>query len=171
MRLCITRHPRTFILSPITGVTVVVTGTDTSMAAGMVVGTTEDIIERAARKFLRHNEYRKVETVEEQNMKARHLILAATGFLLCFNTPVFAHDIKNMQHSHAFQKTGYGKVREGHYVNGPQGSIIVWAPGNAAGYGKSPVTFARPTPITSAPGTPVANTKKKPRPTIEYGKP
>ena len=137
----------------------------------MAVGTTEDIIERAARNLLRHNEFSKVYMAEERHMKARHLILAATGFLICFNTPVFAHDIKNMQHSHAFQKTSYGKVRAGHYVNGPEGSIIVWAPGDAVGYGKSPVTFARPTPITSAPGTPVAKTKNKSKPTIEYGKP
>jgi len=103
-------------------------------------------------------------------MKMRNAVLVVTGILVCFISPAYAHDVQNMKHTHAFQKTGYGKVREGHYVNGPQGSIIVWTPGNAAGYGKTPVKFARPTPISSAPGTPVAKNRDKSRPEIKYGK-
>ncbi len=108
-------------------------------------------------------------------MNTRLAYIAATGAIACllslaFSTAAYGHDVPNIKHTHAFQKTGYGKVRQGHYVNGAQGSIIVWAPGNAAGYGKAPVKFARPSPISRAPGAPVAKTRSQVDPEIQYGK-
>lgn len=108
-------------------------------------------------------------------MKTRLALFAAIGAMTCllspaFSTAAYGHDVPNIKHTHAFQKTGYGKVRQGHYVNGAQGSIIVWSPGNAAGYGKAPVKFARPSPILQPPGTPVSKNRNQVDPAIQYGK-
>lgn len=103
-------------------------------------------------------------------MKLTMAIMAAT-VLIFFSAPALSHEVKNMEHSHAFQQTGYGKYRQGHYVNGSQGSIIVWSPrtvNSTQGGGKT-VNFARPSPITQAPGTPNA-TKSQARSEIKYGK-
>ena len=76
-----------------------------------------------------------------------------------------------MDHTHAFEQTGYGTYRQGHYVNGPQGSIIIWSPRNHSGYGNgSQVRFARPAPITRAPGSPKKESRAQSDPTIKYGK-
>jgi hypothetical protein len=76
-----------------------------------------------------------------------------------------AHDTPNLEHSHAFQKTGYGTYRQGHSVNGPQGSIIIWSPRPYTGYQNGPaVKFARPQPITRAPGTPAASAPGRSQP-------
>jgi len=102
-------------------------------------------------------------------MKARYLLLAATGALVFFATPVFPHEVPNIRHTHAFQQTGYGKYRQGHYVNGAQGSIIIWSPRTYTGYQKTqPVNFARPSPISKAPGSPVATTRSQAKPEIKY---
>lgn len=104
-------------------------------------------------------------------MKTRNILIVAAGVAALFSTPAFAHDVPNIDHTHAFQQTGYGKYRQGHYVNGQQGSIIVWSPRTYTGYQNgSSVKFARPSPITRAPGAPVATTKKQADPAIEYGK-
>ena len=104
-------------------------------------------------------------------MKARYIFLAATGALVFFSAPAYPHDVPNMEHTHAFQQTGYGKYRQGHYVNGAQGSIIVWSPRTYTGFqnGQS-VKFARPSPIVKAPGSPVARTQSQTNPSIEFGK-
>jgi len=68
-----------------------------------------------------------------------------------------AHDTPNLEHTHAFEKTGYGTYRQGHSVNGPLGSITIWSPRPYTGYQSGPVVkFAHPEPITKAPGTPAA---------------
>ena len=104
-------------------------------------------------------------------MKARYILLAATGALIFFTAPAYPHEVPNMEHTHAFQQTGYGKYRQGHYVNGAQGSIIVWSPRTFTGYQRgSAVKFARPTPIVKAPNSPVAKTRSQAKSTIEYGK-
>ena len=104
-------------------------------------------------------------------MKALKILLAATGALVFFTAPVYPHDVPNIDHTHAFQQTGYGKYRQGHYVNGAQGSIIVWSPKTYTGYQKGQtVKFARPSPIVKAPGSPVARTKSQTNPSIEYEK-
>ena len=104
-------------------------------------------------------------------MKAPRIFLAVAGATVLFATPVFPHEVPNISHTHAFQQTGYGKNRQGHYVNGPQGSIIVWSPRTFTGYqnGQS-VKFARPSPIVSAPRSPIAKTQSQTKPAIEYGK-
>ena len=82
-----------------------------------------------------------------------------------------AHEVPNMDHTHAFEQTGYGKYRQGHYVNGPQGSIIIWSPRTHTGYRNgSQVRFARPVPITKAPGSPKKQSRTEADPSIKYGK-
>ena len=104
-------------------------------------------------------------------MKIRTFLMTVTGALVFVTAPVFPHEVQNMSHSHAFQQTGYGKYRQGHYVNGAQGSIIVWSPRTFTGYQRgSAVKFARPTPIVKAPESPVAKTRSQAKSTIEYGK-
>jgi len=104
-------------------------------------------------------------------MKARYILLAATGALIFFTAPAYPHEVPNMEHTHAFQQTGYGKYRQGHYVNGAQGSIIVWSPRTYSGYRPGPaVKFARPSPIVKAPESPVATTRSQANSTIEYRK-
>ena len=85
--------------------------------------------------------------------------LIATAAAISISSVAAAHDTPNMEHTHAFQKTGYGTYRQGHSVNGPLGSITIWSPRPYTGYQKEPaVKFARPQPIIRAPGSPAANT-------------
>jgi len=108
---------------------------------------------------------------EEQRMKSRYFLLAAAGALVFFTVPAWPHEVPNISHTHAFQQTGYGKYRQGHYVNGPQGSIIVWSPRTYTGYRNGQtVKFARPTPIVKAPGSPIVVSKNQSSPAIDYGK-
>ena len=102
-------------------------------------------------------------------MKMPGTIMAA-AVLILFSAPAWTHEVKNIEHTHAFQKNGYGEYRQGHYVNVQQGSIILWSPKtvNSTQGGKT-VDFARPSPITKAPGTPNA-TKSKSKSEIKYGK-
>ena len=102
-------------------------------------------------------------------MKLTRTIMGS-ALLMFLSAPAWSHEVKNIDHTHAFQKKSYGEYRQGHYVNGPQGSIILWSPNtvNSTQGGKR-VDFARPSPITKAPGTPNA-TKSKARSEIKYGK-
>jgi hypothetical protein len=103
-------------------------------------------------------------------MKARLILWTATGVLLLFSLPAWSHEVPNINHTHAFQQTGYGKWRQGHYVNGPQGSIVIWSTRTYTGYqGSAAVKFARPAPITRAPGQPTAKTRSQANPAITYG--
>jgi len=112
---------------------------------------------------------RKAESAEVQRMKARFILLAAAGALVFFTAPAYAHEVPNITHTHAFQQTGYGKYRQGHYVNGAQGSIIVWSARPYSSFQpRPPVKFARPSPITRAPGSPVTKPRNQARPAIEY---
>lgn len=97
-------------------------------------------------------------------------MIMASALLLLFSAAAWPHEVENIEHSHAFQKKGYGEYRQGHYVNGPQGSIIIWSPNtvNSTQGGKR-VGFARPSPIIGAPGNPNA-TRSKARSEIQYGK-
>ena len=82
-----------------------------------------------------------------------------------------AHDVPNLEHTHAFQQTGYGTWRQGHYVNGPQGSIIIWSPQNYTGYENSPaVRFARPQPISRPPASRLIEPGAGRQPAPDYGK-
>lgn len=96
------------------------------------------------------------------------LTAAAAATMIAVAAP--AHDTPNLEHTHAFQKTGYGTYRQGHSVNGPHGSIIIWSPRPYTGYRNDPaVKFARPQPITRAPGSPAASTRVGPTPARGYG--
>lgn len=102
-------------------------------------------------------------------MKAKALFPSLAALTMLISAPVFAHEVPNIDHSHAFQQTGYGTYRQGHYVNGPQGSIVIWSPRTYTGYQKGAVKFARPTPITRAPGSPVSTTRDTRKPETTYG--
>ncbi len=95
-----------------------------------------------------------------------------TGMAMFAAPAVLAHDVPNIDHTHAFEQTGYGTYRQGHYVNGPHGSIIIWSAKPYSSYQSgNNVKFARPRPITKAP----SGVKMRPGITIEpatgYGKP
>jgi len=103
-------------------------------------------------------------------MKMKAAFMTAAAALFLFSAPAWSHEVPNIEHTHAFQKQSYGKYRQGHYVNGPQGSIIVWSPRTVnSRQGGKVVNYARPVPITKAPGTPNA-TKSQANSAIEYGK-
>lgn len=83
-----------------------------------------------------------------------------------------AHDVPNIEHTHAFKQSGYGTWRQGHSVNGPTGSITIWSARDYTGFQQAPsVRFARPEPITRAPASPVAKARSDRDPTVDYGKP
>lgn len=103
-------------------------------------------------------------------MKRLILLSIAVGAWLLAGQ-LAAHDVPNMAHTHAFKQTGYGTYRQGHSVNGPYGSIIIWSPRNYGGYKSSPaVQFARPTPITRAPGSAAQDSRTENDPAKNYGK-
>lgn len=101
----------------------------------------------------------------------RLLLWSIAAGAIALAAPALAHDTPNLEHSHAFQSTAYGTWRQGHYVHGPQGSIIIWSPQPYTGYQNAPnVRFARPQPITRPPGSPVARTRADSNPSLEYGR-
>jgi len=104
-------------------------------------------------------------------MKARHILLAAAGFLALSPQVSIAHDVQGITHSHAFQQTGYGEYRVGHSVNGPVGNIIIWSPQTYSGYQAGKVVkFARPQPMTKAPSGATAVMRQQADPAVGYGK-
>ena len=77
-------------------------------------------------------------------------IFLAISAIAVLGSPVAgAHDVPNMSHSHAFEQTGYGRYRQGHYVNGPQGSIIIWSSKPKGSYQSAETQNARPKGIPS----------------------
>ena len=103
-------------------------------------------------------------------MKRLTLLLMAAGSWFLSGL-LFAHDVPNMEHTHAFKQTGYGTYRQGHSVNGPNGSIIIYSPRTYTGYQNGPtVDFARPEPITRAPGSVIPKSKIDNDPAKNYGK-
>ena len=104
-------------------------------------------------------------------MKRMLMLAGAAGFALATTGTVLAHDVPNMDHTHAFKETGYGKYRQGHSVDGPYGSITIYSartynPSQAA----PAVEFARPEPITTPPGAPAAQIRAVNNPALDYGK-
>lgn len=82
-----------------------------------------------------------------------------------------AHEVPNMEHTHAFKQTGYGTYRQGHSVSSPYGSIIIWSPRNYGSYqSSSNIRFARPSPITNAPGSVIPINRTESDPAKDYGK-
>jgi hypothetical protein len=95
---------------------------------------------------------------------------AGAAALFAMAVPAQAHDTPNLEHSHAFQQTAYGTYRQGHYVSGPQGSIIIWSPQPYTGYQNAPnVRFARPQPITKAPRNPIPVPRAGQIPALGFG--
>jgi hypothetical protein len=102
-------------------------------------------------------------------MKAGAAVLALVAATVA--STAMAHDTPNMDHTHAFKQTGYGQYRQGHSVNGPYGSITIYSPRTYSGFQSAPaVEFARPEPITRAPGAPAAQTTAVRNPALDYGK-
>jgi hypothetical protein len=116
-----------------------------------------------------HNE--KALNQEEAKTVKSMLLLTATAVCAFLATPLSAHEVANFEHTHAFEQTGYGHYRQGHSVNGPQGSIIIWSaqPKNSTN-GKAPVDFARPSPITRPPGQSFKRLEPKTDRSDDYGK-
>lgn len=101
----------------------------------------------------------------------RSLQLGLLGAALAVSGFAPAHDVPNMEHTHAFKQTGYGTYRQGHSVNGPQGSITIYSPRTYGSYSSAPpVNFARPKPITRPPGQPTAQTRAQKDPARIYGR-
>jgi hypothetical protein len=93
-------------------------------------------------------------------MKVRHLFLAASGVLMLSPLASQAHEVPNMPHTHAFEQNGYETVPQSRSVNNQLGSIIIKSPQPQTGYQTgTTVNFARPEPMTKAPGSPVAKTR------------
>ena len=85
--------------------------------------------------------------------------------------PALAHEVANMEHTHAFEQQGYGKYRVGHSVNNQYGSITIWSAREYNPYqAPPPVRFARPEPITQPPGNPLLQKKSRQNPAQDYGK-
>jgi hypothetical protein len=107
-------------------------------------------------------------------MKRTIMLAAAAGLAVAAAATMgtaLAHDVPNMDHTHAFKQTGYGTYRQGHSVNGPHGSITIFSPRTYNELqGAPPVEFARPEPITTAPGTPAAQIRAEKNPALDYGK-
>lgn len=93
------------------------------------------------------------------------------ALLMVTATAARAHEVPNIPHTHAFKSAGYGKYREGHSVNGPQGSIIIWSAEPKTGYQpRQTVRFARPQPITKAPASPTVKPAIPSTSPTRYGK-
>lgn len=102
-------------------------------------------------------------------MRTRIFAAVATALALAAG-PVQAHDVPNMDHTHAFQQQSYGKFRQGHSVNNEYGSITIWSPRTYTGYQTPPaVRFARPEPISRPPGTPGLQKRTEQNPARDYG--
>ena len=104
-------------------------------------------------------------------MKLRSYAVAA-AFVLAAG-PLPAHEVANMDHTHAFEQKGYGTYRQGHSVNNQTGDIIIWSPKTYTGYQQGPaVRFARPEPITQppGPGPHMVPNKAQQNPARDYGK-
>ena len=98
-------------------------------------------------------------------------VLAAVTTLFLGSGFAQAHDVPNMDHTHAFEQKGYGTYRQGHSVNNEYGSITIWSPRTYTDYQQSaPVEFARPSPITRAPGSPTVKKESEQDPAETYGK-
>lgn len=86
--------------------------------------------------------------------------------------PLAAHDTPGIEHTHAFEQTGYGMLRRGHTVSNRLGSITIWSAEPYNGYkAQPPVKFARPQPIRKAPTLPQIGPAHNAQPARDYGKP
>jgi hypothetical protein len=100
--------------------------------------------------------------------KYRSAILAC---FLILPLTAMGHNTSNMKHSHAFKQTGYGEYRQGHYANGPIGSILIWSakPVNSR-HSSGSVRFITPEPISKPPANPYRKTSGNSDASTQYGK-
>lgn len=102
------------------------------------------------------------------NTRIRTLVVTALALAAA---PALAHEVANMDHTHAFEQQGYGKYRVGHSVDNQYGSITIWSAREYNPYQSAPpVRFARPEPITRPPGNPLLQKKAGEDSTQDYGK-
>lgn len=89
-------------------------------------------------------------------MNKKVTLLFIGWVLMAFAWPVQSHELVDINgkpsstHQHVWRQQEYGSdYRQGHSVNGSQGSITIWSPNTYQGYkaGNS-VRFARPVPYT-----------------------
>ena len=100
-----------------------------------------------------------------------------TIVLLTASAPLLAHQQYDANgkpindHQHVWRQSGYGQdYRQGHSVNGPQGSITIWSPRTYNGYSAgNTVRFARPKPITKAEIERAYGTPERAAPKAGYG--
>lgn len=98
--------------------------------------------------------------------------IPALAVLAGFAGPLAAHDTPGIEHSHAFEQTGYGTWRQGHSVNNRLGNITIWSAKPYTGYQARPqVRFARPQPIRKAPTLPQIGPANSGQPARDYGRP
>jgi hypothetical protein len=89
-------------------------------------------------------------------MNRKFISLFFGMILLSFAWPVQSHELVDINgrpvstHQHVWRQQEYGTdYRQGHSVDGSQGSITVWSPNTYQGYkAGSSVRFARPVPYT-----------------------
>ena len=92
-------------------------------------------------------------------MKKAIITIVSGMMLLAFTTTARSHDVVDSNgrpvntHKHVWRQQTYGKdYRQGHSVQGRQGSITTWSPNTYRGYNAgSSVRFARPVPISQRP--------------------
>lgn len=103
-------------------------------------------------------------------MNKSYRTLLAGVLSILFVGPALAHETPNMKHSHAFERSGDGTIRQGHSVNNELGRITIWSAKPYDGYASPPpVRFARPQPILKAPKIPLIAPRRQPA--REYGEP
>lgn len=100
----------------------------------------------------------------------KSILITFLAACAALTNPLQAHEVQNIKHTHAFKQTGYGTYQQGHYVDGPQGSITIWSAKPQTGYrAAKSVKYARPQPITRAPASPSVKPAARSRPEITYG--
>lgn len=108
---------------------------------------------------------------ERFSMRLSCCRLAILACCLILPLAAMGHNTSNMKHSHAFKQTGYGEYRQGHYANGPIGSILIWSarPVNSR-YSSGSVRFITPKPISKPPANPYRKNPRNSDASTQYGK-
>ena len=72
------------------------------------------------------------------NTIRKALVTASLVSLAGFSAPLAAHETPGIEHTHAFEQTGYGTYRQGHSVNNRLGSITIWSARPHTGFTAKP---------------------------------
>lgn len=107
----------------------------------------------------------------DNQMKKTLPVFALAGLLLIPAAALQAKEVPGPGAGRIQKQTSYGVNRQGRYVNSSLGNIIIWSPRPQTGYSSgNTVRFARPSPITRAPGTPQIKSPDQHRKSRNYGK-